>query len=133
MSLFRFTQWIHEGRPVQVYGDGLQSRDFTYVEDIARGTILGLRPLGLEVINLGSDHPAGLDDVISLVEKEAGGPAERVYSPAHPADVPATWADISKARRLLGWEPKVRLEEGVARLAAWYRENQEWAREIVTD
>jgi nucleoside-diphosphate-sugar epimerase len=117
---------------VQVYGDGLQSRDFTYVDDIARGTILGLRPLGFGVINLGSDHPAGLGDVISLVEKEAGRPAERVYSPAHPADVPATWADISKARRLLGWEPQVQLEEGVARLAAWYRENQEWAREIVT-
>lgn len=132
MSLFRFTQWIHEGRPVQVYGDGLQSRDFTYVDDIARGTILGLRPLGFEVINLGSDHPAGLGDVISLVEKEAGRSAERVYSPAHPADVQATWADISKARRLLGWEPQVQLEEGVARLAAWYRENQEWACGIAT-
>lgn len=133
MSPLRFTQWIHEGRPVHVYGDGLQSRDFTYVDDIARGTILGLRPLVFEVINLGSDRPVGLGDFIALVEKEAGRPAERVYSPAHPADVPATWADISKARRLLGWEPQVQLEEGVARLAAWYRENQEWAREIVTD
>lgn len=133
MSLFRFTQWIHEGRPVQVYGDGLQSRDFTYVDDIARGTILGMRRLGFEVINLGSDCPARLGDVIELVEKEAGRSADRVYSPAHPADVPATWADVSKAKRLLGWEPQVQLEEGVVRLAAWYRKNQAWAREIATD
>ncbi|MHB9149535.1 MAG: GDP-mannose 4,6-dehydratase [Thermoleophilia bacterium] len=132
MAPFRFTQWIHEGWPLRVYGDGLQSRDFTYVDDIARGTILGLRPVGFEVINLGSDRPVGLGDFIALLEKEAGRKAERVYSPAHPADVPATWADISKARRLLGWEPQVQLEEGVARLAAWYRENREWAREIVT-
>ncbi|MBU2604233.1 MAG: GDP-mannose 4,6-dehydratase [Actinobacteria bacterium] len=133
MSPLRFTQWIHEGRPVQICGDGLQSRDFTYVDDIASGTILGLRPLGFEVINLGSDRPVGLGDFIALIEGEARRAAERVYSAAHPADVQATWADISKAERLLGWKPQVQLEEGVARLAAWYRENREWAREIVTD
>jgi UDP-glucuronate 4-epimerase len=67
MSLFRFTQWISEGRPVIVYEDGQQSRDFTYVDDIARGTIAGLKPLGYEVINLGSDEPIVLMDAIRLV------------------------------------------------------------------
>ncbi len=132
MSLFRFCQWIHEGRPVQVFGDGSQSRDFTYVDDIARGTILGLRPLGFEIVNLGSDRPALLRDVISLVEAKTGRSAELVYGPMHPADVPATWADISKAERLLGWRPEVTLDEGVSRLVDWYRENREWAREVAT-
>ncbi|MCZ7663037.1 MAG: GDP-mannose 4,6-dehydratase [Thermoleophilia bacterium] len=130
MSLFRFTQWIHEGLPVTVYGDGSQSRDFTYVDDIARGTILGLRPLGFEVINLGGDRPVSLREVISLVERQAGREAALEYEPGHPADVPATWASIEKAGMLLGWRPEVSLEEGVARLARWYRENREWAREV---
>ena len=102
MSLFRFTQWITEGRPVRVFGDGSQSRDFTYVDDIARGTILGLKHVGFEVINLGSDRPAELSHVIDLVAAAAGRPAELVYGPMHPADVPATWADITKARATPG-------------------------------
>ena len=133
MSLFRFCQWISEGRPVQVYGDGSQSRDFTYVDDIARGTILGLAPLGYEVINLGGDQPARLDRVITLLEQEIGGRADLEFGPVAAADVPATWADIGKARRLLSWEPAVGLEEGIIRLVRWYRENREWAREISTD
>ena len=130
MSLFRFCQWISEGRPVQVFGDGAQSRDFTYVDDIARGTILGLAPLGHEVINLGGDQPAKLSRVIELLEGAIGRPADLHYSPAHRADVPATWASIEKARSLLGWEPHVPLEEGVGRLVTWYNENRDWARDI---
>ena len=72
MSLFRFCQWIHEDRPVRIYGDGTQSRDFTYVDDIARGTILALTPLGFEVINLGSDSPHALMDVVRMTEAAAG-------------------------------------------------------------
>ena len=132
MSLFRFTQWIHEGHPVMVYGDGTQERDFTYVDDIARGTIAALRPLGYEIINLGSDEPVVLMDAIRLVERLAGREAEIVYEPRHPADVSATWADIGKARNLLAWEPQVSFEGGVQRLVEWYRENRDWAREIET-
>ena len=73
--------------------------------------------MGFEVINLGGDRPAKLSHVIDLVAQAAGRPAELVYGPMHPADVPATWADITKAERLLGWRPQVTLEEGVARLA----------------
>ena len=132
MSLFRFVQWISEGRPVIVYGDGKQERDFTYVDDIARGTIAGLVPSGYEVINLGSDTPVVLLDAIRLVEELVGKKATLEHKPRHPADVLATWADIGKAERLLGWRPQTSFEIGVSRLVDWYRENRAWASEIVT-
>jgi UDP-glucuronate 4-epimerase len=133
MSLFRFAQWIREGRPVQVFGDGRQERDFTYVEDVARGTIAALRPLGYEVINLGSDSPHLLSETISIIEEFTGRRAELVFSEAHKADVRATWANIDKARSLLGWQPETDLRAGLKALVAWYEDNREWAREIVTE
>jgi len=133
MSLFRFTQWISEGRPVLVFGDGKQSRDFTYVDDIAQGTIAGLQPLGYEIINLGSDEPVVLMDAIRLVEELTGRKAELVFQPRHKADVPTTWADIGKAERLLGWRPRVSFREGVERLVAWYQANREWAKDVRTE
>jgi nucleoside-diphosphate-sugar epimerase len=133
MSLFRFVQWIAEGRPVTVYGDGSQSRDFTYVEDIARGTIAALKPVGYEVVNLGSDRPAVLIDVIRSIEKLLGRKAALRHEPMHPADVPATWADIGKARKLLGWEPKTTLQKGLESIVAWYRENRDWAKDVRTE
>lgn len=132
MSLFRFVQWISEGRPVIVYGDGAQERDFTYVDDIARGTLAALRPIGYEVINLGSDRPVVLMDAIRLIEELVGHKASIRYRPRHPADVLATWADIGKAERLLGWRPQIRFEEGIAGLVAWYQANREWARNVST-
>jgi UDP-glucuronate 4-epimerase len=132
MAPFRFVQWIVEGRPVTVYGDGLQSRDFTYVDDIATGVLAGLRPLGYEVINLGSDQPIILQDAISTVERLAGRPAHIDRRPANPADMPATWACIDKAEHLLGWRPQVTFEAGMRRLVDWYMENREWAANVVT-
>jgi nucleoside-diphosphate-sugar epimerase len=133
MSLFRFVQWISEGRPVRLFGDGAQSRDFTFVDDIARGTILGLRPLGYATFNLGSDRPWSLLDAVQLIEECTGQPARLEIHPAQPADVPATWANIDRARHDLGWEPQVSLPDGVERLVAWYRANRAWACEINTD
>jgi nucleoside-diphosphate-sugar epimerase len=133
MSLFRFVQWIAEGRTVTVYGDGSQSRDFTYVDDIARGTIAALKPLGFEVVNLGSDQPAVLVDVIRSIERLLGKKARLRHEPMHPADVPATWADIGKANRLLGWQPETKLERGLERIVAWYGENRAWAKDVRTD
>ncbi len=131
MSLFRFVKWISEGEPVIVFGDGQQSRDFTYVDDIARGTIAGLKPLGYEVINLGSDTPIVLMDVIHQIEQLTGQKANLVFQPKHPADVLATWADISKAEQLLGWRSEIPFEKGLRSLIKWYQDNREWAKEIL--
>ncbi len=132
MSLFRFAQWVSEARPVMIYGDGKQERDFTYVDDIARGTVAALKPLGHEVINLGSDKPIVLNEALALVERLAGCKATVEHQPRHPADVLATWADIGKAERLLGWRPETTFEQGVQRLLGWYRQNQSWASKVHT-
>ena len=132
MSLFRFIQWVNEGKPVLILGDGTQSRDFTYVDDIARGTVAGLRPLGYEVINLGSDTPVVLNDALRMVEEALGKSAEVRYEPMHRADVPATWANISKARRLLDWEPQTTPRQGIQNSVDWYLANRDWASEIIT-
>ena len=132
MSLFRFVQFVSEGKPVPIYGDGLQSRDFTYVDDVARGVVAALRPLKYEIINLGSDAPVVLRDALAAVEEFTGQSARIEYLPAHKSDVPATWANISKAERLLEWRPQVDLREGVRRLVDWYAENRSWARTIAT-
>jgi nucleoside-diphosphate-sugar epimerase len=132
MSMFRFTQWISEGRPVKVNGDGEQSRGFTYIDDIARGTILGLKPLGFEVINLGGHETITINSLIQLLEKHIGHSAIIEHHPAHPADMRANQADVNKARRLLGWEPQVSLEKGTAELVSWYNAQREWASTIET-
>jgi UDP-glucuronate 4-epimerase len=132
MSLFRFVQWIMEGRPVLVFGDGQQSRDFTYVEDIARGTIAALDLEGCNTVNLGSDTPIVLMDAIKLVEQLTGKKANLVYKPMHSADVMATWADISVARERMHWEPKVPFADGVKALVDWYIQNRDWAKSINT-
>jgi UDP-glucuronate 4-epimerase len=132
MMPFRLVQWISEGCPVVVYGDGSQSRDFTFVEDIARGTIAGLARAGFEVVNLGSDRPVSLLDAIRLVEALTDRRAQVVHRPPQASDVPATWADIGKAQRLLGWRPAVSFEDGMARLVDWYRQQRAWAKDVST-
>lgn len=131
MSMFRFTKWIHEGQPVQVYGDGDQSRGFTYVDDIARGTIAGLKPLKYEIINLGGHEVIHINALIELLEELIGKKAVIEHLPPNPADMFANQADVSKARRLLGWEPRVGLTEGVQTLVDWYRAERSWARLMV--
>jgi nucleoside-diphosphate-sugar epimerase len=133
MSPFRFVQWIAEDRPVILYGDGKQSRDFTYVEDIARGTIAALGLAGFNTINLGSACPIVLINMIRRIECLVGRTARLEHHDRHPADVPSTWADIQRARTLLGWEPRIAWEEGIARLVKWYLDNRKWAREIRTN
>jgi len=133
MSTFRFIKWIAEGEPVILYGDGLQERDFTYADDIARGTLLGLKPLGFEIVNLGSDRPVKLRQIIKTIERLLGREAVMQSRPGHPADVPATWADLSKAKRLLGWSPQTTWEEGLEQTVKWYLENRSWASCIELD
>ena len=133
MSLFRFTQWIAETMPVLVYGDGTQSRDFTYVDDIARGTIAAIKPVTYEIINLGSDEPVVLNDAIARIEALMEKKARIRHEESNPADVKATWANIDKAEKLLGWRPRVRLADGLAHLVEWYNANRDWAKDIRTD
>ena len=133
MAPLIFTQRISEERGLTIFGDGSQSRDFTYVDDIARGTIAALRPVGYEIFNLGSDEPLKLIALIGLIEELTGRKAKITHRPWHPADMMATWADISKAREKLGWSPQTGIREGMQRLVEWYGQNRDWAREINTD
>lgn len=132
MSIFRFIQWIAEDRPVIVYGDGEQERDFTYIDDVAQGTVTALRMEGYEVINLGGDKPWPLLHMIRLLEELLGKQARLEHKAAAPADVRATWADISKAKELLGWEPSVDLRDGLERCVRWYLDERSWAKDVDT-
>ena len=127
MSVFRFIRWIAEDTPIALFGDGSQERDFTYIDDIARGTVAALQPIGYEVINLGSDRPVPVSEVIALLEEQLGRAARIDRRPAHPADALATWADIAKARRLLGWAPQTPLADGLRAAVSWYLQNRDWA------
>jgi Nucleoside-diphosphate-sugar epimerases len=131
MSIFRFIKWIDEGKPIILYGDGSQSRDFTYVDDIARGTILAIKELGYEIINLGGGkNPISLKRVIETIEAYLGKKAVIDYRPFHKADLKETWADITKAKNFLGWEPKVSFEEGIKKTVDWYIENRDWLKDV---
>lgn len=132
MSVFRFIQWISEGKPITLFGDGKQERDFTFVEDVAQGTIAALKPLGYEIINLGADKPIVLNDVIAIIESAVGRRAVLDVQPRNPTDMLATWADIRKAERLLAWRPRVLFAEGIRATVAWYRANRDWASQVVT-
>jgi nucleoside-diphosphate-sugar epimerase len=131
MSVFRFIKWINEGTPIILFGDGSQSRDFTYVDDIARGTILATRPLGYEIINLGGGrNPVSMNRLISLIEEDLGKKALIDQKPFHKADMMETWADISKAESMLDWAPEVSLEDGVTNCIRWYKENEDWLKDV---
>ena len=132
LALFRFVQWISEGRPVRVNGDGEQSRGFTFIDDIARGVILALKPVGFEIINLGGHETITINNLIQLVEDIVGKKAVVQYGPPDLADMRSNWADVSKAGELLGWEPQFDMRAGIEKLVDWYNAEREWAKDILT-
>jgi UDP-glucuronate 4-epimerase len=132
LFLFRFVQWIAENRPVRVSGDGNQTRGCTYLDDIAQGTLLGLKPVGYEIFNLGGEQVISINDFISRLEVLLNKKASKEFYPRNQADVLENWADISKARKLLGWEPKTTLDKGIAELVDWYMAERSWASQILT-
>jgi nucleoside-diphosphate-sugar epimerase len=132
LSIFRFVQWISEGRPVRVNGDGEQSRGFTYIDDIARGIISALRPLGFEIINLGGHEVITINNLIRLIEDVVGKKAIVQYGPPDPADMRSNWADVSKAGELLGWEPQFNMQAGIEKLVEWYNAEREWVSKVLT-
>lgn len=133
MVMFRFAQWIKERRTVHLSGDGSQSRGFTYVDDIARGTIKGLKPLGYEIINLGGHESITLNEMITRLENLLGEKAVIEHHPFNIADMAANQADVSKAHDLLGWESRVGLDEGMGKLCDWYLTERAFASQIVTN
>jgi len=124
MSPFRFIKFISEGREVPVYGNGSQMRDFTYIDDIAEGTIRAGNLTGFEIINLGNNHPHKLTELIVTIEKYLGKKAKVKHYPFESADMKSTWADITKAKRMIRWKPLTSLEEGIKRTVDWFRDNE---------
>jgi len=124
MSIFRFIKWILEDQPLIIYGDGSQSRDFTYVDDIARGTILGLKNLGYEIINLGSDSPHSLIEIIKIIEELTGKQVLIKYEPSHKADIEKSWAEIKKACALIGWKPSKIINKGIEISIDWMKKQK---------
>lgn len=122
MAPYLFTRWVFEGEPLKMFGDGTTYRDYTYIDDIVSGVVAAVdADLPYEIINLGNSQTVMLRDFIALVEELVGRKAEVVRLPPQPGDVPRTYADVSKARRLLGYDPQTPFAEGMARFVDWYR------------
>jgi UDP-glucuronate 4-epimerase len=125
MAVARFTRLISEGREVPVYGDGTAKRDFTYIGDIMRGLVTAVyKRFPYEIINLGGSHSIEVLRLISIIEEKLGKRARINYLPPAPGDVPVTHADVTKAKKLLGFEPEVAIEEGIERYVRWFVERE---------
>jgi UDP-glucuronate 4-epimerase len=125
MAIHKFARLIEEGLPVEIFGDGNSRRDYTYVDDIVRGVVQAARtPAGYRIYNLGTTATTALSELIDLLATCLGKPARVVGLPEQPGDVPITFADISRARQDLGYQPATPLAEGISRFVAWLRERQ---------
>jgi UDP-glucuronate 4-epimerase len=123
MSMFKFADAILKGEEVQVYGDGTQERDFTYIDDTVSGIIAALdKPHPYEIFNLGNAQPISVNEVIKILEKSIGKKAKVRYVPPPEGEIPKAFADIKKARKLLGWAPKTDIQNGISKLVEWYIE-----------
>ncbi|MBN1553830.1 MAG: GDP-mannose 4,6-dehydratase [Phycisphaerae bacterium] len=123
LAIHKFTARILAGREIEVFGDGDSSRDYTYIDDILDGVVAAIdRCAGYEIINLGSRRPVRLDDMIQTLETALGVKAKLRRLPQQPGDVDRTFADVARAKRLLGYEPTMPFAEGVERFVKWFRE-----------
>jgi UDP-glucuronate 4-epimerase len=123
LAIHKFAKLISQRKPIPVFGDGSTRRDYTYVDDIIDGVMAAIDydRSNYEVINLGESRTVDLNELISLLEKELDTHAIIDHQPPQPGDVPQTYADISKARALLGYQPKTQIEEGLHRFIEWFR------------
>jgi UDP-glucuronate 4-epimerase len=126
LAIHKFAKLISAGKPIPVFGDGTTGRDYTYIDDIIDGVraAIDYDQSDYEVINLGESRTVELRELISLLEKALDRHAEVDRQPVQPGDVPRTFADITKARRLLGYNPQTQIEEGIGKFVEWYGENQ---------
>jgi UDP-glucuronate 4-epimerase len=122
LAIHKFARLISAGKPIPVFGDGTTRRDYTFVDDIIAGAraAMDYEASGYEVINLGESRTVELRELIGLLERELGREAIIDRKPTQPGDVPQTFADISKARRLLGYDPRTPIEEGIRRFVEWF-------------
>jgi UDP-glucuronate 4-epimerase len=122
LAIHHFTRKICEGEPIDQFGDGTTRRDYTYIDDIIQGTVASLQYEGplFDMFNLGESETISLKDLISAVENALGKKAKVKQLPEQPGDMPLTCADISKARKLLGYDPKTKFEEGLPRFVDWF-------------
>jgi len=123
LAIHKFARLISEGKPIPVFGDGTTRRDYTYVDDIISGVraAIDYDQTYYEVVNLGESRTVELLELIALLEKELDLPAQIDRQPLQPGDVPQTFADITKARRLLGYDPQTQIESGIKRFVEWFR------------
>ena len=135
LAIHKFAKLISEGKPIPVFGDGTTRRDYTYVDDIIAGVraAIDYDQTNYEVINLGESRTVELRELISLIEKELGTRAQIDRQPPQPGDVPQTFADISKARRLLRYDPQTQIEAGIRRFVEWFKSNQQGSRPTVSE
>jgi UDP-glucuronate 4-epimerase len=126
MAIHKFTDLLARGKTIPLFGDGSSRRDYTYVDDILDGLLaaLDLAP-GFEIINLGGAETTSLNDLVAWIAAELAVEPRIEYLPGQPGDVPITYADVSKAARLLGYSPKVPIREGLRRFVAWYMESSQ--------
>jgi UDP-glucuronate 4-epimerase len=126
LAIAKFARLLREGQPLPFFGDGRSARDYTFVADIVAGVLAaGDRAWPtFEAVNLGGSHPVTLTELVAALEKASGVKAQLDRKPDQPGDVPLTCADPRKARALLGWEPKISLEEGLRRYVAWARDQK---------
>jgi UDP-glucuronate 4-epimerase len=122
LAIHKFTKLIHSGKPIDVYGDGTARRDFTYIDDIIQGILASLdyEQAPFDVFNLGESDTVEVRQIITDIEAALGRSAFINLLPPVPGDMPLTYADVSKARQLLGYVPKTRTREGVRKFVEWY-------------
>ncbi|MDH3404408.1 MAG: NAD-dependent epimerase/dehydratase family protein, partial [Acidobacteriota bacterium] len=125
MAIHKFTRLLARGEPIPIYGDGSSRRDYTYVDDIIDGVVAALdAEFGFEVLNLGGADTTSLADLVRWIAAELDVEPGMQYLADQPGDVPITYADVAKARRLIGYEPRVPMRKGLARFVEWYRANE---------
>jgi UDP-glucuronate 4-epimerase len=127
LAIHKFTKMILKGKPISMYGDGSTSRDYTYIDDTLQGIIAATKydQTNFEIINLGNNYSVSLIELISSIESVIAKKATIEHLPEQPGDVPKTFADISKAKRLLGYEPKTKLDEGLEEFYKWFVQHKE--------
>ncbi|USN45000.1 MAG: GDP-mannose 4,6-dehydratase [Candidatus Woesearchaeota archaeon] len=131
MAYFSFFKNIQEGKAIKVFNHGKMQRDFTFIADIVQGILAATQAdLTYEIINLGNNSPEELGTFIDILEEEAGKKAVKEMLPMQPGDVLITYADISKAKKLLNYQPTTSLKEGLRQFATWYKENESWLKEL---